>query len=48
MPEYQVRQLLDELHNNGLIRLEKFANLDQVRLSDTTTQQFTLTKIYKG
>ena len=48
LPEYQVRQLLDDLHGNGLIRLEKFANLDQIRLSDTTTQQIVLTKIYKG
>ena len=48
MPEYQVRQLLDELHNNGLIRLEKFANLDQVRFSEAITQQFALAKIYGG
>ena len=48
LPEYQVRQLLDELHNNGFLRIEKFGNLDQVRLSDTITQQDVLTKIYRG
>jgi hypothetical protein len=48
LPEYQVRHLLDELHSNGLIRLEKFANLDQVRLSETTTQQSVLSRIYGG
>lgn len=48
LPEYRARQLLDELHSNGLIRLEKFADLDQVRLSDTLTQQIVLTRIYRG
>lgn len=47
-PEYHVRQLLEELHSNGLIRLEKFANLDQVRFSETITQKIALTKIYRG
>ena len=46
LPEYELRQLLDELHNIGIIRLEKFANLDQVRLSDILTQQSTLSLIY--
>jgi len=48
LPEYQVRNLLDELHSNGLIRLEKFANLDQIRFSDSTTQQSVLSQIYGG
>lgn len=48
LPEYHVRQLLGELHSNGLIRLEKLADLDQVRLSGTMTQQVALAKIYKG
>jgi predicted transcriptional regulator len=46
LPEYTVRQILDDLHTNGLIRLEKFANLDQVRISETVTQKIVLMKIY--
>lgn len=48
LPEYQVRHLLDELHSGGLVRLEKFANLDQVRLADSLTQDVVLEKIYGG
>ena len=48
LPEFQVRALLGESHANGLIRLEQFANLDQVRLSDTSTHQSVLTSIYGG
>ena len=35
LPEYQVRTILGNLHNAGLVRLEQLANLDQVRLSDS-------------
>ena len=48
IPEFQVRALLSESHANGLIRMEQFANLDQVRLPDTTTQQSVLRGIYGG
>lgn len=47
LPEYQVRSILGNLHNAGLVRLEQFANLDQVRLSDTLTQEDILRRIYK-
>lgn len=48
VPEYQVRTSLTELHVNGLIRLEQFANLDQVRFSNDLTQQTVLSQIYRG
>lgn len=48
LPEYQVRQLLDELHRNGFVRLEMFANLDQVRLPDSLSQQTVLEAIYRS
>lgn len=48
LPEYQVRALLSESHTNGLIRLEQFANLDQVRFPDTLTLSSVLALIYKG
>lgn len=48
LPEYQVRALLDELHNRSLIRLERFANLDQIRIPENMTQQTALAEIYKG
>ena len=48
LPEYQVRTILGNLHNAGLVRLEKLANLDQVRLSDSMTQESVLERIYGG
>lgn len=48
LPEYQVRLILDNLHDAGLVRLEKLANLDQVRLSDSLTQEYLLRRIYGG
>ncbi len=48
LPEYQVRSILGDLHNAGLVRLEQLANLDQVRLSDSLTQEFVLERIYEG
>jgi hypothetical protein len=47
IPEYQIREVLDDLHSRGLIRLERFANLDQVRIPETTTQQSVLEEIYR-
>jgi hypothetical protein len=48
IPEYQVRSILGELHSSGHIRMEQFANLDQVRISDTVTQSSILSLIYGG
>jgi hypothetical protein len=48
IPEYQIRGKLDDLHTRGFIRLERFANLDQIRIPDTTTQHTALTEIYNG
>lgn len=44
--EYQVRAILGNLHNAGLVRLEQMANLDQVRFSDAISQEMTLRMIY--
>ena len=46
--EYKVRSILGELHSSGYIRMEQYANLDQVRLSDTITQASVLSLIYGG
>jgi len=48
MHEYLVRAALESLHNSGSVRLEKLANLDQVRLSDKLTQEFVLERLYGG
>lgn len=48
LPEYQVRALLGELHNAGLVRMEQFANLDQIRLLNTITPEYVLEGIYRG
>jgi len=48
LPEYQVRTILGNLHNAGLVRLEQLANLDQVRLSDTLAQENVFQRIYGG
>ena len=48
LPEYQARTILGNLHNAGLVRLEQLANLDQVRLSDTLTQEDVFQRIYGG
>lgn len=48
LPEYQVRTILRNLHNAGLVRLEQFANLDQVRLSASLTQEKVFGRIYGG
>lgn len=46
--EEQVRTLLEEIHHSALIRLERQANLDQVRFLDAITPDFVLQKIYGG
>lgn len=48
LPEYQVRAILGNLHDAGLVRLEQLANLDQVRLSDTLMLEDVLGRIYGG
>jgi hypothetical protein len=47
LPEYKIRQDLENLHNSELIRLEIFGNLDQVRFSDSLSQEFVLNRIYR-
>lgn len=46
LPEYKVREILENLHNKNLIRLEKFANLDQVRFFEDQSSKDTLEKMY--
>lgn len=48
LPEYQIRTILGNLHDAGLVRIEKFANLDQIRFSETVTQESVLHLIYGG
>ncbi len=48
IPEYQVRNIFGDLHNSGYVRMEQFANLDQVRFSETMTQSSVLTLLYEG
>jgi predicted transcriptional regulator len=47
LTEYQIRNTLNNLHDKGLIRIEQFADLDQVRLSDSFTQESILERIYE-
>ncbi len=46
--EYRVRAFLNDLHDSNLIRLEKLANLDQVRLNEGMTQEVVIDRIYGG
>lgn len=48
LPEYEIRAMLEGLHNAELVRIEKLANLDQVRFSDALTQESLLQRIYGG
>lgn len=48
IPEYQVRNILEELHLSGHIRLEQFGNLDQVRFSETLTQSSVADRLLGG
>lgn len=43
---YQVRNKLNILQNRNLIRVEQFGNLDQVRYSESSTQESILEKIF--
>lgn len=48
LPEYVIRALLNDAHAQGLIRLERFANLDQVRIPETITWQTIFQLIHQG
>lgn len=48
MPEYRVRELLENIHESDLMRVEKFGNLDQVRFYPTLSQGRILERIYGG
>lgn len=48
IPEYQVRLILGLLHNSNVVRLEQFANLDQVRFPETITQASVFSLLYGG
>lgn len=48
LPEYKVRDILENLHSTSLIRVEKFANLDQVRFTNSLSKTSILERIYKG
>ena len=48
LAEYQVRESLGKLHSAGLLRLEQFANLDQIRLLSISTQEEALEQVYRG
>lgn len=42
LPEYMFRDLLNRLHDSGLVRWEQFGDLDQVRFSE----ELTLTEVF--
>lgn len=46
LPEHVLRNLLNRLHDNELIRWEQFGDLDQVRFSDDMTSTAVLYRIY--
>jgi len=48
LPENKVRDILENLHNIDLIHVEKFANLDQVRFTNSLSQASILERVYKG
>lgn len=48
LDEAKVRRLLDDIHDTGLIRLEKFGDLDQVRFFDGLTVETVLERIYQA
>ena len=47
LPEYKIREDLENLQYSELIRIEIFGNLDQVRFSDSLSQEFILNRIYR-
>ena len=48
LDEAKVRRLLDDIHDTGLIRLEKFGDLDQVRFTDGLSTEKVLERIYNS
>lgn len=46
LPEYVFRDLLNRLHDSGLVRWEQFGDLDQVRFSEDMTLTEVLYRIY--
>jgi hypothetical protein len=48
LPEATIRSSLNQLHDTGLIRLEQFGDLDQVRFSDSLTKEMVLQRIYSN
>lgn len=48
LPESTIRSLLNQLHDTGLIRLEQFGDLDQVRFQENLTKQKVLQRIYEA
>lgn len=46
LPEYAFHELLNRLHDTGLVRWEQFGDLDQVRFSDGLTLAGVLVRIY--
>jgi hypothetical protein len=46
LPEYIFRDLLNRLHDSGLVRWEQFGDLDQVRFSEDLTLSRVLYRIY--
>jgi len=46
LPEYMFRDLLNRLHDSGLVRWEQFGDLDQVRFSEELTLTEVLYRIY--
>lgn len=48
LPESTIRSLLNQLHDTGLIRLEQFGDLDQVRFQENLTKENVLQKIYEA
>lgn len=46
LPEYVVRGLLNRLHDAGLVRLEQFGDLDQVRFSSDLSPIEVLDRLY--
>jgi len=46
LTQYHVRNILEDLNNRNVIRLEQFGNLDQVRFPDSLTKDDILTMIF--
>jgi hypothetical protein len=47
LPESIIRSLLNQLHDTGLVRLEQFGDLDQVRFQENLTKEKVLQRIYE-